>query len=442
MARARGSTPSPRRSTRDDVAGSSTRLAAQRHRRGGRLDVVPPERAAARRCCCGWPASAAIAAISEDYPGSLLDVRHRADRTAPRGAEPGARRSPPPPGYAPAGRRRRPAALAADAGCRTPSGDGRTSSCIRGRQRPRARWPLGRRREVVAELRAPADGASCVTGGPGEARADRAVVPRGARRASTSAAARLPALAEVLARADAVVVGNTGPAHLAAAVGTPVVSLFAPVVPAVRWRPWRVPARAARRPVARRAGRPGAGSARSRAIHASRRAAAEVVDAVGGSRRAPANRTGGGRMNILIWHVHGSWTTAFVQGNHEYLVPVTARSRPRRPGAGPHLGLARRVREVPPGELADDDVDVVVLQRPHEAGAAPMAGGRRPAGTCPPSISSTTRRRGDVAEPRAIRWPIGATCRRARHAFQRLFWDTGDARTAGHRARRGRPGDR
>ena len=32
-----------------------------------------------------------------------------------------------------------------------------------------------------------------------------------------------------------------GPAHLAAAVGTPVVSLFAPVVPAVRWRPWGVP---------------------------------------------------------------------------------------------------------------------------------------------------------------------------------------------------------
>jgi ADP-heptose:LPS heptosyltransferase len=48
-------------------------------------------------------------------------------------------------------------------------------------------------------------------------------------------------LAEVLAAARCVVVGNTGPAHLAAAVGTPVVSLFAPTVPAVRWRPWRVP---------------------------------------------------------------------------------------------------------------------------------------------------------------------------------------------------------
>jgi heptosyltransferase III len=50
-----------------------------------------------------------------------------------------------------------------------------------------------------------------------------------------------PQLAGLLAAAECVVVGNTGPAHLAAAVGTPVVSLFAPVVPARRWAPWRVP---------------------------------------------------------------------------------------------------------------------------------------------------------------------------------------------------------
>jgi ADP-heptose:LPS heptosyltransferase len=38
-----------------------------------------------------------------------------------------------------------------------------------------------------------------------------------------------------------VIAPNTGPAHLAAAVGTPVVSLFAPVVPAVSWAPYGVP---------------------------------------------------------------------------------------------------------------------------------------------------------------------------------------------------------
>lgn len=48
-------------------------------------------------------------------------------------------------------------------------------------------------------------------------------------------------LAGVLDGAAAVVCGNTAAAHLAAAVGTPVVSIFPPVVPAERWRPWGVP---------------------------------------------------------------------------------------------------------------------------------------------------------------------------------------------------------
>lgn len=52
----------------------------------------------------------------------------------------------------------------------------------------------------------------------------------------------LPVLAAVLAGADVVVAPNTGVAHLAAAVGAPVVSLFAPVVPAARWAPYGVPA--------------------------------------------------------------------------------------------------------------------------------------------------------------------------------------------------------
>jgi len=45
----------------------------------------------------------------------------------------------------------------------------------------------------------------------------------------------------VLDLARVTVVANTGPAHLSAAVGTPVVSLFAPVVPAIRWAPYGVP---------------------------------------------------------------------------------------------------------------------------------------------------------------------------------------------------------
>ena len=49
----------------------------------------------------------------------------------------------------------------------------------------------------------------------------------------------LAQLSGVLAGAAAVV-ASTGVAHVAAAVGTPVVSLLAPVVPMLRWRPHRV----------------------------------------------------------------------------------------------------------------------------------------------------------------------------------------------------------
>ena len=45
-------------------------------------------------------------------------------------------------------------------------------------------------------------------------------------------------------------------------------------------------------------------------------------------------------MRILHWHVHGAWSTAFVQGPHDYLVPVTAGPRAGRPRPGRDLRLA------------------------------------------------------------------------------------------------------
>jgi ADP-heptose:LPS heptosyltransferase len=82
-----------------------------------------------------------------------------------------------------------------------------------------------------------------VTGGPGDTAVVRAVL---AERPGPGVTVMVGGLdlgqfAHVLRDATAVVCGNTGPAHLAAAVGTPVVEAFAPVVPADRWRPWGVP---------------------------------------------------------------------------------------------------------------------------------------------------------------------------------------------------------
>jgi heptosyltransferase-3 len=84
-----------------------------------------------------------------------------------------------------------------------------------------------------------------VTGGASETALTAVVAGRNALDLVVDLGGRtdLATLAAVLEAADAVVVGNTGPAHLAAAVGTPVVSLFAPVVPLERWHPWGVPVR-------------------------------------------------------------------------------------------------------------------------------------------------------------------------------------------------------
>ncbi|GAB7035295.1 glycosyltransferase family 9 protein [Streptomyces platensis] len=78
-----------------------------------------------------------------------------------------------------------------------------------------------------------------VTGGPDARRLTAAVARDRAR--DLGGRTGLHQLAGVLAGARAAVVGNTGPAPLAAAAGTPVVSLFAPVVPAERRPPYGVP---------------------------------------------------------------------------------------------------------------------------------------------------------------------------------------------------------
>ena len=80
-----------------------------------------------------------------------------------------------------------------------------------------------------------------VTGGPAEAALAGSVAGDRPGVLDLGGRTSFAELAAVLAGAAAVVVGNTGPAHLAAAVGTPVVSLFAPVVPAARWAPYGVP---------------------------------------------------------------------------------------------------------------------------------------------------------------------------------------------------------
>ncbi|GAA2461501.1 glycosyltransferase [Streptomyces glaucus] len=131
-------------------------------------------------------------------------------------------------------------------------------------------------------------------------------------------------------------------------------------------------------------------------------------------------------MRILIWHVHGSWTTAFVQGPHTYVVPVT-------PDRGPDgLGRARTwdwpesVIEVPPERLRDEDIDVVVLQRPHELALVDRWLGRRP----PLVYLEHNAPHGDVPDTRHPAADVpGVTLVHVTH-FNRLMWDAGATPTA------------
>ncbi len=181
-----------------------------------------------------------VVAVSEDYPGSLLDVRHRVDDELHEVE--------------------RALSLVATLGFRLPEGDdarlglvdlGRSSVpdvgpppyvvVHPGASVPARAWSPGANAALVDAL--VADGRRVVvTGGPGERDLTASVAgPPRPGVTDLGGGTDLAGLARVLSGADAVVVGNTGPAHLAAAVGTPVVSLFAPTVPIGRWRPWGVP---------------------------------------------------------------------------------------------------------------------------------------------------------------------------------------------------------
>jgi ADP-heptose:LPS heptosyltransferase len=173
-----------------------------------------------------------IAAVSVDYPGSLLD--HRL----------------PDPGDV--HEVQRGLGVVAALGCTLPEGDdGRLAMRSEpsaetppyvvvhpGASVPARAWSPERNAALVAAL-AERGHRVLVTGGPGERDLTRFVA--GDHGTDLGGATTLAGLAGLIAGADCIVVGNTGPAHVAAAVGTPVVSLFAPTVPAARWRPWGVP---------------------------------------------------------------------------------------------------------------------------------------------------------------------------------------------------------
>lgn len=130
-------------------------------------------------------------------------------------------------------------------------------------------------------------------------------------------------------------------------------------------------------------------------------------------------------MNILVWHVHGSWMSAFVEGRHRYLVPVN----PRRDQWG--LGRARTYEwpasavEVTPEQLATEDIDMVIAQRPAELELARRWTGR----SLPTIYVEHNTPKGDVP---STRHPVADRSDLLLvhvTGFNDVFWDAGSTRT-------------
>jgi hypothetical protein len=132
-------------------------------------------------------------------------------------------------------------------------------------------------------------------------------------------------------------------------------------------------------------------------------------------------------MRVLLWHVHGSYTTALVQGSHEYLLPVLPDRGPDGRGRAQTWEWPASAVEVTPQEAAIADVDVVILQRPEELDhlAETWLGGRRPGRDVPAVYLEHNAPQGRIQQmrhPAADRPDL--TVVHVTH-FNRLFWDTG-----------------
>jgi hypothetical protein len=135
-------------------------------------------------------------------------------------------------------------------------------------------------------------------------------------------------------------------------------------------------------------------------------------------------------MRVLIWHVHGAWITSFVHGGHDYLVPVLPDRGPDGRGRARTYDWPEAAAELSPQELAEADVDVVVLQRPEELDLAERwLGGRRPGRDLPAVYVEHNAPQGRIAD---MRHPVAGrrdlTLVHVTH-FNRLFWDAGDTPT-------------
>ncbi len=134
-------------------------------------------------------------------------------------------------------------------------------------------------------------------------------------------------------------------------------------------------------------------------------------------------------MRVLVWHVHGSWMTAFVHGRHTYLVPVDEERGAYGRGRALTYPWPPSAVELSAADARDAEVDVLVVQRPEELERAERMLGRRPGRDLPTIYVEHNAPQGRIAE---LRHPVAdrddLVLVHVTH-FNRLFWDGGTTET-------------
>nr|WP_202512360.1 glycosyltransferase [Streptomyces sp. SID3343] len=129
-----------------------------------------------------------------------------------------------------------------------------------------------------------------------------------------------------------------------------------------------------------------------------------------------------------MWHVHGSWATTFVQGDHHYVVPVLPDRGPDGVGRARTWDWPQSVVEVAPEHLREQRIDAVVLQRPHEYDLVRSWLGATPGEDVPAVYLEHNAPDGDVPLTRHPMADRNLPIVHVTH-FNALMWDCGPAST-------------